>query len=78
MPRWRGNGEGGRVTSARGAGRRGGEGRRAVGDRNRKTGVDCPCALGWLLERWHGDAYLRLPGVPLMRPCCDLGTRDQP
>lgn len=44
--------------------RRGGEGR-AVGGRNRKTGVDCPCALGWLLERWHGDAYLRLPGVPI-------------
>lgn len=45
---------------------RGGEGR-AVGGRNRKTGVDCPCALGWLLERWHGDAYLRLPGVPIAR-----------
>lgn len=43
------------------------EGRHAVGVRNRKTGVDCPCALGWLLERWHGDAYLRLPGVPLAR-----------
>jgi len=75
----RGNGEGGRVTSARGSrARRGCEGRCAVGGRNRKTGVDCPCALGWLLERWHGDAYLRLPGVPLMRPCRDLGTRDQP
>lgn len=44
--------------------RGGGEGRRAVGGRDRKTRVDCPCALGWLLERWHSDAYLRLPGVP--------------
>lgn len=59
------DGERGRVTSARARG--GGEGRRAVGGRDRKTRVDCPCALGWLLERWHSDAYLRLPGVPLAR-----------
>lgn len=63
---------GGGVTSALARG--GVEGRRrAVGGRNRKTGVDCPCVLGWLLERWHGDAYLRLPGVPLAQPCYDLG-----
>lgn len=70
--------ERGRVTSARARG--GGEGRRAVGGRDRKTRVDCPCALGWLLERWHGDAYLRLPGVRFVRSLgvlyCHLRKRD--
>lgn len=55
------------MTSVRARARGGGEGRRAVGGRDRKTRVDCPCALGWLLERWHSDAYLRLPGVPFFR-----------